>query len=199
MSHITETILDAARAQPEGGVLSPRAFLHLGSRAAVDQALSRLAKAGQLLRVGRGAYALPVQGKFGPRAPSTEATVQGLAALFGETIVPSGAAEANALGLSTQVPVREVFVTTGRNRALKLGARSLELRHAPAWQLRLGQTLAGRAVRALAWLGPNEALTALHKLHKQLPSTEWQALQQVSASLPSWLAKAVNQVGAQHG
>jgi hypothetical protein len=34
MSPLAENILSAARAMPEGGLLSPKEFLHLGSRAA---------------------------------------------------------------------------------------------------------------------------------------------------------------------
>ena len=49
MNTLPETIQNRARALPEGGVLSPKEFLHLGSRAAVDQAFSRLAKAGKLV------------------------------------------------------------------------------------------------------------------------------------------------------
>ena len=37
MSHLAENILSAARAMPEGGLLSPKEFLHLGSRAAIDK------------------------------------------------------------------------------------------------------------------------------------------------------------------
>ena len=55
MSHLAENILSAARAMPEGGLLSPKELLHLGSRAAIDKTLSRLAQEGKLLRVSRGA------------------------------------------------------------------------------------------------------------------------------------------------
>ena len=51
MATLPESILLHAQSLPEGGVLSPKEFLHLGTRAAVDQALSRLTKEGQLLRV----------------------------------------------------------------------------------------------------------------------------------------------------
>ena len=61
MSHLAKAILSAAQALPEGGLLSPKEFLHLGSRAAVDQTLTRLTREGQLLRVVRGTYALPIQ------------------------------------------------------------------------------------------------------------------------------------------
>ena len=79
MNTLPKTILQQARSLPEGGVLSPKEFLHLGSRSAVDQAFSRLAKTGKLLRVARGAYAAPVFSRFGSRAPAPEKIVKALA------------------------------------------------------------------------------------------------------------------------
>jgi hypothetical protein len=69
MSRIIQTILSHAQSLPKGGLLSPKEFLHLGSRAAIDQVLSRLAREGKLLRIGRGAYSSPIQGRFGERPP----------------------------------------------------------------------------------------------------------------------------------
>ena len=108
MSQLAQTVLSAAQSLPEGGLLSPKEFLHLASRAAIDQTLTRLTKEGQLLRLGRGVYALPVNGRFGSRPPSAESVVDAIEATSGEVVVASGAAEANALGLTTQVPTREV-------------------------------------------------------------------------------------------
>src|ERR1035437_2020039 len=98
MSQLAKSILAAAQALPEGGLLSPKEFLHLGTRAAVDQTLTRLTHDGELLRVGRGLYALPVHSRFDTRQPQTQAVVQALESASGEVIVASGAAEANALG-----------------------------------------------------------------------------------------------------
>lgn len=78
MSQLTEAILSAARTLPEGGLVSPKEFLHLASRAAVDQALARLTREGKLLRVARGDYTLPVTGRIGSRPPSTEAVVKAI-------------------------------------------------------------------------------------------------------------------------
>ncbi len=118
-------------------------FLHLGSRAAIDKTLSRLAQEGELLRVSRGAYVAPHQGKFGSRPPSTESVVQSIEVSCGEMVVANGAAEANALGLTTQVPTREVFLTSGASRILHLGNRRVELKHANRWQLLLGKRPGG--------------------------------------------------------
>ena len=93
----------------------------MGTRAAVDQALSRLSKEGKLLRVARGAYVAPVSSRFGTRAPAPEKVVEALAAQSGEVIASHGAIAANTLGLTQQVPVREVYLTSGRTRILKLG------------------------------------------------------------------------------
>lgn len=192
-SHLTESILSTAQAQPEGSLLSPRNFLHLGSRTAIHKALSKLAQEGQLLRVSRGVYVAPVLGRFGPRPPSTQALLQALKIAYGETVVASGAAEANVLGLTTQVPVREVFLTSGASRTMQLGNRFVELRHGDCWQLLLGKRPAGSVIRALSWLGPESAPEALKRLRPRLPESEWEALCGARAMLPSWMAKLISE------
>lgn len=152
MRRRTEQILSHAEGLPEGAPIAAKSLLHLGNRAAVDQALSRLAERGRLMRAGRGVYLRPISGRFGVPAPSVEKTVQALAAQRGEVIVSNGAAAANALGLTTQVPVRSVYLTSGRSRAMNLGQQVVELRHAPMWQLALADRPAGQAVRACARL-----------------------------------------------
>ena len=194
MSQITDAILSSAHALPEGGLLSPKEFLHLGSRAAVDQALTRLTREGSLLRVGRGAYAAPVKGRFGSRPPSTQTVIQAIESLAGETIVASGAAEANALGLTTQTPTREIFITSGRSRKLQLGERSIHLKHGTSLQLLHGRRPAGMAIRAVAWLGPEHGISALRALKARLPQSEWEAMHASRAAMPSWMAHAVSEI-----
>ncbi len=79
MSPLIESILSSSKAKPEGSVLSPKEFLGKNTRAAVDQAFTRLTKAGKLIRVERGAYVAPVVGRFGSRPPSPEAVIQSIA------------------------------------------------------------------------------------------------------------------------
>jgi hypothetical protein len=194
---MTESIMQVAATLPEGSPLAAKGLLHLGSRAAVDQTLSRLAARGELIRAGRGIYLRPVQTRFGPRSPSVEQAISALAAQRGETIVPSGAAAANALGLTTQVPVRSVYLTSGRSRVLNLGQQSVELRHAPRWQLALGDKASGQVVRALAWLGPNEAEGALRNLKSRLPKSAMTELVTAAPQFPTWLARTIGKVA--HG
>ena len=196
MNTLPETILLHAQSLPEGGVLSPKEFLHQGSRAAVDQALSRLVKDGKLMRAGRGAYINPVSSRFGVRAPAPGKVVESLAAKHGDVMALHGAAAANALGLTQQVPIREVYLTSGRTRKLKLGRSEVLVRHAPRWMLALGNGPAGAAVRALAWMGPTRVDKSLMKLRSAMPSVEWKKLVSSRAMLPSWMARAIGEAAA---
>lgn len=191
MQRLTEQILAHAEGLPEGTPVAAKSLLHLGNRAAVDQALSRLAERGRLIRAGRGVYLCPITSRFGTRTPSVEQAVEALASQRGEVIVSNGAAAANALGLTTQVPIRPVYLTSGRSRTMNLGKQVVELRHAPRWQLTLADRPAGEAVRALAWLGPEKADEALKTLKRKMPAGVFGELVAVAPQLPTWLARSV--------
>ena len=192
MPSLPSQIMSHADGSPEGTLLCPSALLHLGSRAAVDQALSRLTRKGELMRVCQGVYVRPSQTRFGPRPPAADKVLASLSALWGETIVPCGGMAANALGLTTQVPVRQVYLTSGPNRKLKLGGLAVELRHAPRWQLVVPHRPAGDAIRALAWLGPEEIKGNLGAIEKKLSSKDFEELAATRAVMPAWLAEPVS-------
>lgn len=192
MSSLPKRIMKLAAESPEGALLSPSALLHMGSRAAIDQALSRLARQGELLRVCQGVYVRPIQTRFGPRPPSVDKVIASLSALWGETIVPCGGAAANALGLTTQVPVRSVYLTSGPDRRLFLGKLTVELRHAPRWQLAAPHRPAGEVVRALSWLGPDEVETGLGVIGRKLAAEDFQELAASRAVMPAWMAEPVS-------
>jgi hypothetical protein len=189
MSDLSRHILQAAADLPEGGLLSPKDFLHLGTRAAVDQNFTRIVRSGELLRIARGLYTRPEEGRFGKRAPSAETVLASLSAMSGETIVAHGAAAANNLGLSMQVPMQEVFLTSGPSRTINLGKRKIMLRHAPHWLLLLENSPGGRLIRALAWLGEQQAAMALAQLSDKALHSEWVAVAAVRAQLPDWMAR----------
>ena len=192
MPSLPRQIMEHAAQSPEGSLLCPNVLLHLGNRDAVDQALSRLARSGRLSRVCQGVYVRPIETRFGPRPPSVDKVIESLSALWGETIVPCGGAAANALGLTTQVPVRSVYLTSGPNRTLKLGKGTVHLRHAPKWQLVGPHRAAGNAVRALAWLGPQEVEESLSVIGRKLSAEDLDELAASRALMPAWIAEPVS-------
>ena len=59
MADLKQLVLDRLGQRPSGQVWTPVDFLDLGSRDAVDKALQRPAKAGQLRRIDRGLFDVP--------------------------------------------------------------------------------------------------------------------------------------------
>ena len=199
MNSLTKQVLAYVESLPEGMTLTARGLLHLSNRAAIDQTLSRLARRGEVMRLGRGVYVRPIQTKYGARSPLPEKVIEQLANARGETIVSSGAAAANALGLTTQVPVKTIYLTSGRSRRLAFGNHAVELRHARPWQLAKAHERVGQAARALEWLGPEQAAWALTTLKNRLEPAELKELQAMRSLLPEWLAQKISATVSLHG
>ncbi len=192
MRGLQKRIMEHATALPEATPLCPAALLHLGNRAAVDQALSRLARSGHLMRICQGVYMRPIETRFGVRAPRVAKAIAALSQMWGETIVPCGGAAANCLRLTTQNPVRAVYLTSGSNRRLRFGSSIVELRHAPRWQLAAPHRKAGDVIRALAWLGPEEIEDGLEAVLPTLSEADREELAAARAVMPLWMAEPVS-------
>ena len=193
---LTTSILQHVAELPEGSMISAKELLHLGSRAAIDQSLSRLARRQTLLRAGRGKYVLSNLSRFGIRPPSVEAVLRCIEISSGETIAPDGIVAAIALGLTTQIPMRPLYITSGRSQQIKLGSQTVELRHVPAWQLEMVGRPAGEVIRALAWLGQGRAGSALQILRGRLPAPVLEEIASVIPRVPIWVAEQVSKLVA---
>jgi hypothetical protein len=145
------------------------------------------------MRVARGVYVAVTASRFGPVPPPVDKVVRSLASITGRTIVRHGAAAANALGLTTQAPVRQIYLTDGRARMFNLGKQVIEILRAPKWMLVLGDSLAGDVVRALEWLGPDLAAEAVGKLAGRIGQDDWRTVLDARAHLPTWLALAIQE------
>jgi Family of unknown function (DUF6088) len=69
MQSVAKRILNEVESLPEGALISAKEFLHVGRRAAVDQALKRLKGRNELMPLYRGVYVRPVKTRFGMLPP----------------------------------------------------------------------------------------------------------------------------------
>jgi predicted transcriptional regulator of viral defense system len=196
MSSTTNAILKRIRAKHRGFVFTPKEFTHLGTRAAVDQALSRLQRSGQIRRLTRGVYEFPrIHPKIGLLSPSPEAVAKAIAKRSATRITVSPIKAANLLGLSTQVPVQNVFWTEGRSRTIRIGNQTVSLKHvAPSKMIGAG-TEAGiviQAVRSLGKEGIHEI--PIRSLAKRLPRPVKRAVQRLVPAAPAWSQPVLNQI-----
>ena len=196
MTNLPTKIMKRIRGYGRGKrVHTPKDFLNLGNRAAVDQALSRLVKSGHLRRVGRGLYDYPrVSTRLGQLSPNPDAVVQALARKTGSQILPSGARAANTLGLSTQVPARLVYLTDGPSRDVVIGRQRIQLRNT-ASKYFSGNSGADIAVQALRHLGQNAVDdTGIRKVRTALSDRDKRALRKTIGKVPDWMTPYIKQI-----
>jgi hypothetical protein len=109
-----------------GQVYLPSDFKDLGTSTAIRKTLSRLVEQGKLERMGQGIYVVPKQDKvFGKILPSMEELAVALAKKEHIKIMPSGQYALNKVGLSTQVPMKLVFLTNGNNKNISIGKSAI--------------------------------------------------------------------------
>jgi hypothetical protein len=153
MKSLPHIILQRLRASAD--VLTSRDFLDIGSRAAVDKALSRLSRDGSINRIGRGLYHVPrVNARLGISVPpDADNIADALARQTGSRLLPSGAAAANRLGLSTQVPAKAVYLTDGRSRRWRSGNLDIQFKHVAPSNFKVRHHASALVFQALRYLG----------------------------------------------
>ena len=153
----TQTTLGVIRDRGRGSVFTSRDFATLASRDSVDQALSRLARAGTLQRVARGVYYYPrVNQALGFTAsPDPDHVAAALARQVGARIAPSGAAAANRLGLSMHVPAKTFYLTDAQTRRVAVDGQLYVLKHTTPRNLPNVSPVGAEVFQALRYLGRN--------------------------------------------
>ena len=139
------------RAKP-GAIFLPSDFKDLGTSTAIRKALSRLVEQKVLVRMGQGIYATPIHDKvFGDVLPSMEEIAVTLAKKEHVKIMPTGQYALNKIGLSTQVPMKMVYLTNGTKKNISLGKSSIVFQPTPSKKLAMIGT-----ITSLLFLGLEE-------------------------------------------
>ncbi len=136
------------------GVWTPTDFLDLGSRDAIDQALSRMTSAGDIRRITRGLYDLPGSNKLTGKLtnPDPRRVIDALARRDQARMLVDGLTAANDLGLTDAVPAKISVHTDARLRPIKLGAQTITFKLTAPSRLHWAGRPAMRVVQALQWL-----------------------------------------------
>ncbi|MAU70889.1 MAG: hypothetical protein CML04_02250 [Pseudozobellia sp.] len=143
-----------------GELVFPDDFRGLGSPEAIRLALHRIEKEGYIKRVAQGIYVRPKTSKYaGEVLPTAEEIARAIAKRDKIRLVPTGVYALSALGLSTQVPMKLVFLTDGAPREIKLGKRSIKLKKTTPKNLSAKGEISRLVIQALREIGKDQ-LTA---------------------------------------
>lgn len=179
---------------PRGEPFAPSTFLEHGTRASIDQTLSRLVKAGEISRVARGVYVRPEISRYvGKVMPEPLKVAESIAKATGAVVQVHGAEAARQLELTTQVPMRNLFLTTGPSRHLLAGGQEIELRHVSPRKLALVGQPAGLALTAMWYLGRSEVTPKIvEKIRHKLGPEEFETLKSAAGTMPAWMSDVIH-------
>ena len=190
---VAQDIMEFARQMGEGNPFWTRELLHIGKRAAIDKALSRLVRAEKLFRLMRGLYVLPKMSKlFGKVSALPKAIMKAISRLTGEVFEVSPERALSALRLTTQNQMALVCCTTGRPRVLRFDkGQPIHLKSAPRKKViaPIMGSMAGAAAIALLYLGPKDVDEDVMKtIKKNMEPEDFDRLVSVAPKMPLWLA-----------
>lgn len=195
---IEQRMLYKIRAKGRGWVFSARHFLDFGSRRAVDLALFRLTNRGVIRRLGRGIYDYPkMSPTLGILSPSIDAVAKEIAGKNNSKLKITGAQAANALGLSTQVPARIVYLTDGPSRQMKIGNQTIMLRHTSPQTMSTAGKGSGTVIEALQYLGKeNINNETVAKIKSALSGADKKELSKDISRVAEWMRPFIDSIVA---
>lgn len=199
---ISNKLLARIRRRGRGWVFTSRDFVGLGTRPAVDQALSRLARKGMIRRIAPGLYDYPRtrSDMGGTLSPPPHAVVQAVARKTGTRLLPTGAMSANVLGLSTQVPAKMIYLTDGRSRTLRVGPYTLVFKHASPRTMAVSAQTSAVVFQALRYLGPEGVTDAvIRKLRATLSDKDKSQLKKDMRHAMGWMRPVLMRIAARSG
>lgn len=180
-----------------GKVFIAKDFLHLSNRAAVDQALSRLARAKTIDRLGRGLYFCPkvVERVHLRVPPDPDDVAAAMARQTGSRVAPAAELAVSRLGLSSYDSPRSIYVTDGRPRKLKVAGAVIILKHVPPRQFLASSAQSMLVLQALRHLGPKKVDAAvITRLRRSLPVPARRQLLDDACHAPSWVLDLVRKI-----
>ena len=197
MDNLRSQIVDRIRRDAKRKVFIPKDFLDFGSREGINKALSRLAKAGDIQRLGRGLYYVPRKNaRLGVSVtPDTDEIASALARQTGTRIAPSGATAANRLGLSTQVPAKPVYLTDGRSRSVRVGNLTLVVKHVAPKDFPIGSQISATVFQALRYLGKDAVNPqVVARIRRNLSPKHRAMLLRDAHYTTDWIAETARQI-----
>jgi hypothetical protein len=160
--------------------------------------LKRYKHAGLIRQLARGLYDYPrMDDQLGTLIPSTDDIAKALAGRDAIRLQPSGAYAANLLGLSTQVPMKVVYLTDGRSRTVQIGNRQIILKRTTPRNMATAGKISGLVIQALRHLGQKQVDgDVIAKLARRLDDAARRQLMKDIRSAPAWVADIIRKLAA---
>jgi predicted transcriptional regulator of viral defense system len=169
-------------------------FTELGNYEAVRKSLQRLTKDESIERIAKGIYLLPkIHEKLGVIYPHAEQIAKAIAKRDKARIIATGSTALNLLGLSTQIPLKVVFLSDGSARNIKVGNQTIQFKKTNPKNLSIEHRLTNLIIQALKAIGEkNVQQEQIDKIQLIIDeSGERKLIYQNLKNAPVWIQKTI--------
>ncbi|TCO01252.1 DUF6088 family protein [Natronoflexus pectinivorans] len=192
---VENRIAESLKILPKGSVLFVDDFLDYGSPESVKKALLRLKEKNILVRLAHGIYLYPkIDNELGVLFPSTEEITKAIARRDKARIIPTGTQALNKLGLTTQVPMKVVYLTDGAARSIKVGKRTITFKKTSPKNLMVKGEISSLAIQALKTIGQKKVdENTIEKIQSILRNEKIENIIYDAKLAPAWINKILMQ------
>lgn len=192
---VKDRILYLIQKRGRGIVFSSQDFIQKFKRWEIDRSLTDLEKEGKIIRMIPGLYAFPKYSQLLKEyiAPDMETIAQGIARKNDWKIFPEGNTALLYLGLSTQVPAKYIYLSSGRHRKYNINGTILEFKELNSKTISINDKNTNLVVQSIATLGKIAASeeSFIRKLSKCFSQEEWTKIACKSKKVTSWILEVI--------
>lgn len=177
-----------------GEIFFAEDFYAYGSPGNIRLTLFRLVNEGVLERLAQGVYLKPKKDPLlGVIYPTTEEIAKQIAQRDKARIAPTGVMALYLLGLTTQVPLKAVYLTDGSQREVKIGNRTIKFKKTVPRSFAIKDGLLHLIVQAFKEVGQNNVTEEfIEKIKPSVLQLELQVVQKQLKYAPVWIQKQIN-------
>lgn len=192
---VENKIAKVLKSYRKGSVLFVDDFLDYGNPESVKKALLRLKEKEILVRLAHGIYLYPkIDKEFGVLFPSTEDIAKAIARRDKARIILTGVQALNKLGLSSQVPMKVVYLTDGAARIIKVGKRTITFKKTSPKNLLATGEISGLVIQALKTIGQSKVDNGIIlKIQMLLKKEKSENIINDAKLAPAWINKLLIQ------
>lgn len=177
-----------------GEIFFAEDFYAYGSAGNIRLTLFRLVNEGILERLAQGIYLKPKRDPLlGTLYPTTEEIAKQIAQRDKARIAPTGVLALYLLGLTTQVPLKAVYLSDGSQREIKIGNRSIQFKKTVPKSFAIKDELLHLIVQAFKEVGQNNVTEEfIAKIKPSVVQLDSQVVQKQIKYAPVWIQKYIN-------
>jgi hypothetical protein len=167
-----------------------------GSDAAIRKIASQLVKEKVILRLAKGIYIYPREDSLlGTLKPSLEEVANAIARRDNIRLQPTSALALNKLGISTQIPMKQVYYTDGTQRSITIGKGTIIFKQRSPRRVAQKSYIVALIIAAIEELGIDGLTIEIkQKLKETLAKEEMKIIQEDSLTAPVWVRTIIKEL-----